>query len=57
MSTFPELSNIDSKIVNNLKIGTKAGFNASQRICWIRVFSGAKTGDAEGLIILRKNKI
>ena len=51
MSTFPQLSNIDSKIANNLKFGTKAGLNASQRICWIRVFSGAKTGAAEGLII------
>jgi hypothetical protein len=51
MSTFPQLSNIDSKIVNNLKFGTKAGLNASQRICWIRVFSGAKTGAAEGLVI------
>ena len=51
MSTFPQLSNIDSKIANNLKFGTKAGLNASQRVCWIRVFSGAKTGAAEGLII------
>jgi len=51
MSTFPQLSNIDSKIVTNLVAGTKAGLNASQRICWIRVFSGAKTGAAEGLII------
>jgi hypothetical protein len=51
MSTFPQLSNIDSKIVDNLKFGTKAGLNASQRVCWIRVFSGAKTGAAEGLII------
>jgi hypothetical protein len=51
MSTFPQLSNIDSKIANNLKFGTKAGLNASQRICWIRVFSGAKTGAAEGLVI------
>lgn len=51
MSTFPELSNIDPKILNNLKTGTKAGFGASQRVCWIRVFSGAKSGAAEGLII------
>jgi hypothetical protein len=51
MSTFPQLSNIDSKIVTNLVAGTKAGLNASQRVCWIRVFSGAKTGAAEGLII------
>ena len=51
MSTFPQLSNIDSKIVTNLVAGTKAGLNASQRICWIRVFSGAKTGAAEGLVI------
>jgi hypothetical protein len=51
MSTFPELSNIDPKIINNLQTGTKAGMRASQRVCWIRVFSGAKTGAAEGLII------
>jgi len=51
MSTFPELSNIDPKIINNLQTGTKAGMRASQRVCWIRVFSGAKTGTAEGLII------
>ena len=51
MSTFPQLSNIDPNIVKNLKFGTKAGFNASQRVCWIRVFSGAKNGTAEGLII------
>lgn len=51
MSTFPQLSNIDPKIVNNLKAGTKAGMRASQRVCWIRVFSGAKTGASEGLII------
>ena len=51
MSTFPQLTNIDAKIVNNLKAGTKAGMRASQRVCWIRVFSGAKTGASEGLII------
>ena len=51
MSTFPELSNIDPKIINNLQTGTKAGMRASQRVCWIRVFSGAKTGTTEGLII------
>jgi len=51
MSTFPELSNIDPKIINNLQTGTKAGMRASQRVCWIRVFSGAKNGTAEGLII------
>jgi len=51
MSTFPQLSNIDPTIVNNLKAGTKAGMQASQRVCWIRVFSGAKAGAAEGLII------
>jgi hypothetical protein len=51
MSTFPQLSNIDPKIYTNLTSGTKAGFNASQRVCWIRVFSGAKSGASEGLII------
>ena len=51
MSTFPQLSNIEPKIYNNLTAGTKAGFKASQRVCWIRVFSGAKTGASEGLII------
>ena len=51
MSTFPQLSNIDPKIYTNLTSGTKAGMRASQRVCWIRVFSGAKTGASEGLII------
>lgn len=51
MSTFPQLTNIDAKIVTNLISGTKAGMRASSRVCWIRVFSGAKTGASEGLII------
>lgn len=51
MSTFPQLSNIDPKIVNNLKSGTKAGMRATQRVCWIRVFSGAKYQSLQGLII------
>lgn len=51
MSTFPQLTDIDPKIVNNLKTGTKAGMRASQRVCWVRVFSGAKTGASEGLIL------
>ena len=51
MSTFPQLSNIDPKIYTNLTSGTKAGMRASQRVCWIRVFSGAKSGASEGLII------
>ena len=51
MSTFPQLSNIDPKIYTNLTSGTKAGMRASTRVCWIRVFSGAKSGASEGLII------
>lgn len=42
---WPKLSNIENSIYINLTSatsGSKTGFNASQRIAWVRVFSGAK---------------
>ncbi len=55
MSTWPKLTDIDDNIFNNLTKGTKAGFQASQRVCWIRVFSGAVTGAGQGIILTSTN--
>lgn len=55
MSTWPKLTDIDDNIFNNLTKGTKVGFQASQRTCWIRVFSGAVTGAGQGIILTSTN--
>ena len=55
---WPKLTNIDSTIYKNLTSevsGSKVGFNASQRMAWVRVFSGAKVGKSNGLILSSVN--
>ena len=41
---WPQLTDINKDIYDNLTEGSKYGFQASQRICWIRAFSGAVVG-------------
>ena len=55
MSTWPKLTDIDNNIYNNLTRGTKSADNATQRTCWIRVFSGAVTKSGEGIILTSTN--
>ena len=38
---WPQLTDINEDIFKNLTEGSKYGLQASQRICWIRAFSGA----------------
>ena len=38
---YPQLTDINEDIFKNLTEGSKYGLQASQRICWIRAFSGA----------------
>ena len=43
---WPKLSNIEDSIYINLTSAvssSKVGFNASQRVAWVRIFSGAQT--------------
>jgi hypothetical protein len=48
---WPQLTNIDESIYNNLVSGSKAGMEANKRVAWVRVFSGAQislnTGKSE----------
>lgn len=45
---WPKLSNIENNIYKNLiseTSGSKAGFNATERMAWVRVFSGARVAE------------
>ena len=50
---WPQLTNIDDSIYNNLVSGSKAGMEANKRVAWVRVFSGAQislnTGKTENV--------
>ena len=55
---WPKLSNIENNIYINLTSevsSSKNGFNASQRMAWVRVFSGATVGKLNGLILSSVN--
>jgi len=55
---WPKLTNIENNIYKNLTSevsSSKVGFNASQRMAWVRVFSGAKVGKSNGLILSSVN--
>lgn len=57
---WPKLSNIEDSIYNNLTAAasgsSKVGFEASQRVAWVRIFSGAKVGKRNGLVLSSANK-
>jgi hypothetical protein len=48
---WPTISNIDSKIAEKIKSYPNDLLKASQLNTWVRVFSGAVSGDNEGLIM------
>ena len=53
---WPQLTNIDSRIYNNLVSGSKAGMQANTRVSWVRVFSGATVDNNTGKIETVKGK-
>ena len=53
---WPQLTNINDSIYNNLISGSKAGMAANTRIPWVRVFSGAQISLNTGKVANVKGK-